>query len=495
MNPTPQQAAFTEALLTTQSNIALTAVAGAGKTSTIVYALNQLPPGRPILCCAFNKRIAEELTKRLPSHITAKTMNAIGHGAWMKMMQGRKIVLDADKTWGLMKELEIHFKYPDLRRLVAAAKGTGLVPSGSPMLIGGLVPDDDRQWQALIDHYDLDSGQPGDEAMIEDARKVLRLSNKRSFEGLIDFDDQLYMSVLWKAPFTKYALVVVDEAQDLSPLQQEMLERLGMRVVAVGDPHQAIYGFRGADSAAMPNLISKFKMIQMPLTFSFRCPKVIVKEAHKYVSHIQPVPDAPEGLVRWAGKWRMEEELVPETAVICRNTKPLVSLALKALAKKLPVSILGRDIGKNLIKMVERWKEPQLDQALIKLHAWVQMECVKLRQQDKQGKIELLLDKLDAIEAIAENILDNKTSSFGELVSGLFSDKAGVITLGTVHKMKGFEYKRVIFLDSHLVPSKWARDGWALEQEFNIAYVAVTRAKEELIYADSENIIKENNNG
>ena len=55
--------------------------------------------------------------------------------------------------------------------------------------------------------------------------------------------------------------------------------------------------------------------------------------------------------------------------------------------------------------------------------------------------------------------------------------------LATYHRSKGREWPRVFLLEHHLrCPSKAARQPWQLEQEGNLAYVAITRAQEDLIY-------------
>jgi superfamily I DNA/RNA helicase len=64
----------------------------------------------------------------------------------------------------------------------------------------------------------------------------------------------------------------------------------------------------------------------------------------------------------------------------------------------------------------------------------------------------------------------------------------GCLTLCTVHKAKGLEWNRVYILDEFLMPSKYARQAWQQQQETNLQYVAVTRAKQELkfIYTPRE---------
>ena len=54
--------------------------------------------------------------------------------------------------------------------------------------------------------------------------------------------------------------------------------------------------------------------------------------------------------------------------------------------------------------------------------------------------------------------------------------------LTTIHKAKGREWPEVLFLDPHLLPSKYAEQEWELQQEANLAYVGITRAQETLHY-------------
>jgi superfamily I DNA/RNA helicase len=56
-------------------------------------------------------------------------------------------------------------------------------------------------------------------------------------------------------------------------------------------------------------------------------------------------------------------------------------------------------------------------------------------------------------------------------------------TLSTIHKAKGAEAPRVVVLDPRRMPSKAARVDWEIQQERNLAYVAYTRAREELLFA------------
>ena len=65
--PTPEQQAIIDAACGTSDNILVNALAGAAKTTTLEMICKALPV-QPILSLAFNKRIAQEMEKRLPGH-------------------------------------------------------------------------------------------------------------------------------------------------------------------------------------------------------------------------------------------------------------------------------------------------------------------------------------------------------------------------------------------------------------------------------------------
>lgn len=68
----------------------------------------------------------------------------------------------------------------------------------------------------------------------------------------------------------------------------------------------------------------------------------------------------------------------------------------------------------------------------------------------------------------------------------LFASK-GPIQLLSGHKAKGLEWDTVYHLDPQRIPSPWAKDGEALEQELNVRYVIETRSRVELLFVKMEN--------
>src|SRR6266567_6238762 len=101
MTPTPEQTAILSIATTTTENLLVNALAGTGKTSTIELICHQLTT-IPILYLAFNKRIVDEASRRMPSHVECRTQNSIGHRAWSQAT-GRRLVVMSDKMRTILR--------------------------------------------------------------------------------------------------------------------------------------------------------------------------------------------------------------------------------------------------------------------------------------------------------------------------------------------------------------------------------------------------------
>ncbi len=485
--PTPEQSDFMEAMKGSES-IQLRAVAGSGKTTALKAGALMVPKG-VALACAFNKSICDELVVAMPKWFTVKTMNGLGHAAWGRQI-GRRLNLNKEKIYEIINakwEWEQQQDFPDLKKLVDLARNMGIVPTGSKGLGKGL-NDDEFVWQDLIEDYEIEC--PDGEMMaelVERARVVIRDSIERAWLGGIDFTDQLYMPTVFNAPFQRYPMVLVDEAQDLSGIQHTMLARSlssGGRTIAVGDPHQAIYGFRGAHVNSMESLRHRFSARVMPLTVSFRCPQAVVQVAQRYVPEIQAFAGAPYG---HTGPSDINT-IKPGDAILSRFNKPLFQLAFKLIKKNLGPKILGRDIGAGLVRIVRRFGQVTIGEMTGPMLNWASAQIEMLRNRNKTAQAELLADKVECINVVAEQLgATATTDKLIESIQRLFDDNGGLVTLGTIHKMKGLEYPRVHFLGLEQLPPRWIKEGtWQHQQEINACYIGVTRAKKELYFLPEE---------
>lgn len=482
LTPTPEQAAIIAAARETSDNLLVSALAGAAKTSTLVMIANALK-STPALCLAFNKKIAVEMTERLPGNVQSMTLNSIGHRTWGNAI-GKRLVVESRKSYNILREQvdalprrDKEYGYEilsDMLKLVSQAK------------LAGYCPPKIAQGKSLVAEVeDLFDEEPSN-LQIDLLNRTLSAAIAQSYNGAIDFDDQVYMPVVFGGSFPQFPLVMVDEAQDLSALNHAMLRRLARkRLIAVGDARQSIYGFRGAVSGGMAQLAQDFNMVELPLSVSFRCPREIVKFVRIHAPHMQWADWAADGKVEYSNEWAAED-IPPDAAIICRNNAPLFSCALALLKRGRGIKLVGSDLGPQLIKVLKKISQDTTmprERVLTEIDKW---EGERLRKAKPGGPTAAVQDKADCLRVFA---------NFGETLGAaiayaekLFTEN-GTIQLMTGHKSKGLEFRVVYHLNSWLIPAKWAEGPEAQEQERNLSYVISTRAKETLRHVDLDQLV------
>jgi superfamily I DNA/RNA helicase len=321
---------------------------------------------------------------------------------------------------------------------------------------------------------------------------------------------------------------MVDEAQDLSPLNHIMIQRTAAgRLIIVGDPKQAIYAFRGADSDSMQKLRKlRPRWIDLPLATTFRCPKVVVdrQQAHapgftayqtnilgafQVFSRFAPEPHESQfndfqsfevAKANWKDRrmepqtwdWKRVQALHPNghIAVLCRNNAPLLAVAFRLLRGNVGVSMLGRDIGKSLIALSKKIlsdDEMPAEDCVSAINQWGDSQIALARANGHEEKVATLYDQRDCLLAVVEGAKAKTAAEIRWYLTTLFERTTGTVTLGTIHRSKGLEWDTVLHLDPWRIPSKFAQQNLAqLRQEINLKYVCETRTKKLLIEANLE---------
>lgn len=494
ISPTPEQQAIVEAVKSSTDSLMVTAYAGCAKTTTLtLIAVAQVArdPSTKGLALAFNVRIKKELETRLPSEFSCLTLNGIGHRVWGQTL-GKRLELDSNKINRLVSAvsntLESKELWQDIRSLALQAMMSGMIPQGYPDL--GLIPDTLPTWRELAEDLDRDP------RAIPYARQVLTNSVKESFKGLISFDDQIYMSALFSTPssWPKFSFVMVDEAQDLSPLNHLQIRALkGARLVVVGDPKQAIYAWRGADSASMQTMQSLAPAWQhFPLTTTFRCPKLIVERQKFHAPGFRAAPSAPQGEITTWENWNFLDLPKGQTAILCRNNAPLFSIAFKLMRAKRGFTMLGNDIGKNLVSLARKicpLGDTPTTTFLSEVQKWAERKIAEAVAKGHDNRLSSIADRRECLIAIASECKTVKEVQ--TTLENMYANSSALLTLSTGHRAKGLEWENVVVLDPWRIPSKFALtsgNAGELEQEDNIRYVIETRAKQKLIFADLANL-------
>ena len=482
--PSEQQAAVFDWIRNGRGSAFVEAVAGAGKTTTLIKA-SELMTGS-VASAMYNKKNATEFQQKLQeagistNQHRAGTFHSFGYSAW-RFVHKKVLIDERVKKDRIINTLVLPKQFETFAlNLMSLAKqaGIGAIVDASNM----------KHWWDIVEHHDLDLELEDPEDVKEGIRwayKALKLSRDIAGE-VIDFDDMIYMPIATNCRVWQNDWVLVDEAQDTNPARRALAKKMlkpGGRAIFVGDRHQAIYGFTGADNDAVDLIIREFGCQQLPLTITYRCPKAVVKKAQEVVSHIRAHESAPVGEVREIeDKDLFAQKLTAQDAILCRNTAPLVKLAFQIIKSGMACHVEGKSIGEGLMKLAKRWKTKNITTFRDALGNYREKQVTKLMAEGKETQADALSDRVDTLFVIAEGCPD--VACVHKKIEDLFQDDTPTLTLSTVHKSKGREWNRVFLLGANLyMPSKYARQAWQLEQEDNLLYVAYTRAKRELVMA------------
>jgi len=508
MNLTQQQSDFVYAVTAQDRNIALIARAGTGKTSTIlaaVDALRETSPQLTITVCAYNKAIEVEISAKLKANghtdwktTAAQTAHAMGWG--LVRFAFRSPDIDKFKVRNIVDAAIKNDKSDAQLRSVLSQYATQVTELVSKAKLAGIGFFDDAPigsvdvWAQLAEHYDINGLDETDalDLVIRAAQWVYKQSLQQT--NVVDFDDMILFPLVknLRVKFTR-DVIFVDEAQDISRARQALVRKFlspGGQLHIVGDDRQAIYGFSGADANALENMIEQLDAVVLPLTMTWRCPKAVVALAQRIVPDLEAAPDAIAGEVRDVELAAINDiKFVPGNALLCRNTAPLVAAAYGLIRRGIAAKVEGRDIGIGLAKLARRWKVELIEQLLPKLEDYRVGEMQKAAAKGSEAKAQEVSDRVDTLIEICTAC--QKAGKHGvedvvAFIADLFGDDIdpkACVTLATYHRSKGREWDHVFLIEHALrCPSKAARQDWQRHQEQNLAYVAITRAKQSLTF-------------
>lgn len=505
-NPTVQGQQIIDAWTSTPGlSVMIDAYAGTGKTTFLQQLAPNITESR-VLLLAFNKKNAEDLKSKMPMRFDCSTMNSIGHRAIQRSI-AKRLKVDENKSSKFIKAISQKMgiqrlegdDYMNAVTLTRLAKSYGLMPSVFPQY-KTIVPDDESGWESLADMQMIELSTE----LVYLVRQTLIEGNKAILsEGLIDYDDQVYFSTLGVGSYEKYEVVGVDEAQDLSLINHMQVRKSlfpHSRLIIVGDPKQAIYAFRGASSKSMHQMLELRDNFQrFPLSLTFRCSKLVVERNVEHAPGFEAAPNCLHGdFYKMPYEWTFDNidkvKASPKVAILCRNNAPLLGMAFKLIRSGRGVTMLGRDIGKSLGRLLHTIcgskKDQPIEDVLRKTNEWRDKEISLAIANGKEERLAMIEDRAESIIAVAEGCGGTTLEDVEQALISLFEDQSGLITLGTGHRAKGMEWETVVHLDPWRIPSKHAKtaeengDPTPREQEMNLKYVIETRSKNVLIEAN-----------
>jgi DNA helicase-2/ATP-dependent DNA helicase PcrA len=476
------------------------ATAGSGKSTTLVEVAHRLPDGTRACFLAFNTSAAQQLKARLPARVTARTVHALGLKTLAAGVEGRKLARVYPR------------KYQELvkARLPNTEESYRVSSQAAPQVVHylrelthyarvNLAQEDDRGvLNQLAWTYHL--RPPEHPELVSNLHSqlwgILRDGVALALEGLYDYTDMIYAPVQADlSPTRRFDMVCVDEAQDLSPMQLEFILRLpcpGGRLLFVGDPKQAIYGFAGADTRAMSRIVERTQATVLPLSVTYRCPQKHVRLARRFAPAIQAAPGAAEGRVTAIPESALFRYVTPGDLVLCRINAPLVETCLRLIQQRVPAQVVGRDIAGKLVADAKLVFKHGLENWKAKLNRFEAREVegikqAKLPQNVAERMIYRREDELACLRAVVDDAVRGGVTTLKGLearIDGLFGDARGMVTLSTVHRAKGKEAENVFILLPHLMPLPNAETPEEREAEDCVRFVAMTRAKQKLVFVE-----------
>jgi superfamily I DNA/RNA helicase len=282
-------------------NLVVEACAGAAKTYTLIKCVEEIPGDKRILLSSFNRDIANVLkkkTKDMPN-VNASTLHSLGLQMLQRNFPNEELALDEFKYKSYLnrniKSLSsintYELKKRDFARYMSNIED--FVNFGRCYLCETI-----KDLEFIEDRYDIDT--------IADEKEVALdiLEYGKHDLSQIDYTDMIWLpSVLFCKPIgMQYDWIFVDEAQDLSVCQREIIlkcRKINTRMCLVGDSEQSLYAFSSADPESFKMLKELPNTSSLPLSISYRCANKIVDFASKIVPTIEPNNDGREGEVKY----------------------------------------------------------------------------------------------------------------------------------------------------------------------------------------------------
>ena len=485
-----------------QGNAVVEACAGAGKTVTLIHCVGLIPDDKRILLTAFNRDIVNVLTKKSKGlkNVEASTIHSLGLKMLKNNFPKESLRLDVFKYKSYVTTNIKTLSSIDTYKLSKKNFGRYINNIMSYIDFGrSYMMQTVKDLDFIEDRYGIDTIADEKEVAIN----VIEYGKNNLNE--VDYTDMIWLpNVLYCKPIgTLYDWIFVDEAQDLSVCQRELIlkcRKINTRLIMVGDKNQCLYAFSSSDADSFKRLKELPNTISLPLSVSYRCADDIIDYARDLVPTIEKNNDNRKGEILEDVSL---EDVRDGDMVLCRNNAPLMQIYVELIKQGKKTFIRGKDIGANLVNVIKNTGQ-------VELNAKLEGDGLFVRLYDQMfdiinemiGKYNItyadavdspiVSNKLDVIKAL--EILSDGIRTSSELIDriqSIFSDrKSGGIALSTVHKAKGLEADNVYIACKSLMPSKNAKKEWEIIQEYNIMYVAYTRAKNRLGFLDEKEFEK-----
>lgn len=435
------------------------AFAGTGKTTTAVgYAAAR--PQERLLYVAFNKGIQLEAARRFGPNTRCQTTHSL---AWQSV--GRSYGDRINRSWRVLNVLndsgvqtfrQAAIAHSMLKKFFQSADTTITIKHASEAEDSFRARDDEIHDGAIA------------------ARKVWERMLDRSDKATLPDDAYLKIWALGN-PKLNYDAIIFDEAQDANPVTAAVVSaQTHAKLLYIGDRHQSIYGFRGA-SNAMDDFGDR--ACQLHLSKTWRFGPAIAAHANALLREFKGEKVAITGMAA-DGRYKQDAQVTKLS-----RTNAQLFLDAAALQGK-GIHWIGGIESYQINKLLDAYRlfagqrgEIQ-DQFLRYFSDWGAMLDYTEQSQDPETRI---------LAKLIDQYRHDTPTLVADLRSNAVADSAAAsLVLTTAHKSKGLDWDHVEIAEDFEVLAKTeaalAKDPLAPipEQEINLLYVAVTRARQSI---------------
>lgn len=461
-------------IINSTGNIKINAVAGSGKTTTVIEYAKTRPASSKILYLAFNKSVKLEAAKKFIdkglNNVKVETAHSLAY-RHIVFKNGYKVRPQGYKTNKIAELLNLQGN---------GEKHTEYVIANHINKFIAYFCNSDKQKVQDLNYLDTVTDPKAKifvssfyDYIVSQSRLLLSKMDKGEIEITHDF----YLKKFQLSnPKLNYDYILFDEGQDASPAMLDVFFKQKATKVIVGDTHQQIYGWRFA-----VNSLEKVNFKTYHLSTSFRFSQDIANlamEVLKFKKHLDEHETIPI-----TGKGNSKE--IKTKAVLARTNLGLLLKAIEYVTEKKKVkqiyfegninSYTYADEGASLYDVLNLYNEKHhlIKDKLIKaMKDLDELEDYIEKTEDVQLAMMVEIVKEygnkipDIIKAIKEKHVDNDDKEKAEMI------------FSTVHRCKGMEYDAIQLVNDFISEEKLAKlkeDKKA--EEINLLYVAVTRTK------------------
>lgn len=463
-------------------DIKINAVAGSGKTTTIIEYARTRPAGSTILYLAFNKTVKLEAKRKFADkgmhHIHVETAHSLAYrhvvmGSHYKVRSQEYKSHEIAELLGIQGSGEKHAEY--------------ILANHINKFVAYFCNNDKARVQELK-YLDVVSDPKAKTFVnafypyiLAQTRKFLAMMDRGEAEITHDFYLKKFQLL---NPRLQYDFILFDEGQDASPAMLDVFLKQTATRVIVGDTHQQIYGWRYA-----VNSLERVDFPTFHLSTSFRFPQSIAELAKAVLGWKHHFGEYKA--IEINGNGRAAE--AKSKAVIARTNLGLLLKAISYVTERKDLdkiyfegniySYTYADEGASLYDVLNLYNGKRgaiKDKLIQSMNSLFELKEYIEKTEDAQLSmmVEIVEEYGNKIPAIIQSLKDKHVGD-GE------KDKADLV-FSTVHRCKGMEYDEIQIVDDFLTEEKLEKyvvdkvPLHKLNEEINLLYVAVTRAKQKV---------------